>query len=340
MTLYLHIGLPKTGSSAIQSWLSAHSEDLARVGVTYADLVPKAKLEKISGGNGKLLSRFLGVKWQGARLTPRELTNEIRETYFNGESTAIISAEAMANARRPRIKQLRKVLDAADIDVVVLAYIRSIYDHCWSGYQQMVKGAGYHDELARYAADYPNPQVDSIQRWSSAFDDIRLMNYDSAKDALIESFVKACELELPADVKTTISRVNRSLSTSERSLLIEVNRQAAERGLDFRALIANAILYANPEAESSFVYDPRVLEILQEKYAREVAWINRRYLRDDPIRIEPSAPPESAPVTDERVRPEVSALIGVLLDQIGDPAPFVKQPSNEGARPARGKANT
>ena len=117
------------------------------------------------------------------------------------------------------------------------------------------------------------------------------MNYDSAKDALIESFVKACELELPADVKTTISRVNRSLSTSERSLLIEVNRQAAERGLDFRALIANAILYANPEAESSFVYDPRVLEILQEKYAREVAWINRRYLRDDPIRIEPSSAP-------------------------------------------------
>ena len=52
MRVYLHIGLPKTGSSAIQSWLSAHSKDLAGVGVTYADLMPKAKLEQISGGNG------------------------------------------------------------------------------------------------------------------------------------------------------------------------------------------------------------------------------------------------------------------------------------------------
>ena len=325
MRLYLHIGLPKTGSSAIQSWLSAHSEDLAKVGVTYADLVPKAKLEQISGGNGKHVVRFLGVKWHGERVTPRELTREILETYFDGESTAIISAEAMANARRPRIRQLLKVLDAAGIDVIVLAYIRSIYDHCWSGYQQMVKGAGYHHELAQYAADYPNAQVDAIRRWSSEFDQIRVMNYDSAKHALIESFVQACELELPAGVKTSISRVNRSLSASERSLLIEVNRQTAKRGLDFRALLANPILYANPAAESSFVYDPRVLEILREKYQDDVDWLNRSFLRDDPILIEPSAPPESAAVADEAVRPEVSALIGALLDQIIDPPKFVQE---------------
>ncbi len=50
--LFIHIGLSKTGSSAIQSWLSLNSEKLRLKGVDYADLSPSAKEGKITAGNG------------------------------------------------------------------------------------------------------------------------------------------------------------------------------------------------------------------------------------------------------------------------------------------------
>ena len=53
-TLYLHIGLGKTGSSALQSWLSLNAELLSKQGIDYADLVPEVKYGESLSGNGTL----------------------------------------------------------------------------------------------------------------------------------------------------------------------------------------------------------------------------------------------------------------------------------------------
>ncbi len=326
--LFLHIGLTKTGSSAIQSWFSANSEALAEIGVSYADLAPDAKLNRISAGNAQHIVRFLRIKDRGPELTDRRLEREIRRTYFDGKPTAIISGEAMTNATAPRIRRLKRALESPEMEVVVIAYIRNIYDHFWSGYQQMIKRAGYHRPPAEFAATYPNIQVNALRRWTNAFDQVRVVNYDSAKGSLIESFAGTCELELPAAMDTSVARINRSLSAAERELLLEVNRQADERGLEFRALLSDALIYASPEAESAFVTDDEVLEVLRGKYADDVAWVNRDLLAEDPIAIEPAAVLEgnSHPDLGEaQVTPEVSALIGALLDQVAEPARYVRR---------------
>ena len=54
-TLFLHIGLGKTGSSALQSWLSLNVEGLREQGIDYADLAPEAKRGDVSSGNGVAL---------------------------------------------------------------------------------------------------------------------------------------------------------------------------------------------------------------------------------------------------------------------------------------------
>ena len=334
--LFLHIGLTKTGSSAIQSWLSANSEALAELDVSYADLNPAAKLDKIGPGNGEHIVRFLRIKDRGPEMTDRRLGREIRRTYFDGMANAIVSAEAMTNAAAPRIRRLKRALEGLGVEVTVVAYIRSIYDHFWSGYQQLIKRSGYHHGPADFAATYPNIQVDSLRRWVGAFDDLRVINYDTVKDSLIESFARACELELPDTIDTNVARINRSLSAPERGLLVDVNRQAAERGLEFRALLSDAVIYANPETESAFVYDEEVVELLREKYADDVTWVNRRLLADDPIGIAPAAELNGTARPDDgetEVTPEVSALIGALLDQIVEPAPFVTGKRDQPAEP-------
>ena len=50
--LYLHIGLGKTGSSALQSWLSLNAQLIARQGIDYADIVPEVKFGESLSGNG------------------------------------------------------------------------------------------------------------------------------------------------------------------------------------------------------------------------------------------------------------------------------------------------
>ena len=328
--LFLHIGLSKTGSSAIQSWLSANSEALAEFDVSYADLYPDAKLDKISPGNGEHIVRFLRLKGR-QEMPDRRLVREIRRTYFDGMPTAIVSAEAMTNAGAAGIRRLKHVLEELDLEVIVIAYVRSIYDHFWSGYQQLIKRSGYHDGPAEFAATYPNVQVNALRRWSTYFPDMRVINYDTVKDSLIESFAGACELELPAGVETGVARINRSLSAAERALLIDVNRQAEERGLEFRALLSDALVYASPETESAFVYDPEVLKLLRNSFEDDVAWVNENLLPDDPITIEPTAEVDGTalPGGEPEVAPEVSAVIGALLDQIVEPAPFVKGKGEE-----------
>ena len=54
-TLYLHIGLGKTGSSALQSWLSLNAELLSKQGIDYADTVPEVKYGESLSGNGSAL---------------------------------------------------------------------------------------------------------------------------------------------------------------------------------------------------------------------------------------------------------------------------------------------
>lgn len=334
--LFLHIGLTKTGSSAIQSWLSANSEALAEIDVSYADLVPEAKLGNVGSGNGEHIVRFLRIKDRGPEMTDRRLGREIRRTYFDGMPNAIVSAEVMTNAAAPRIRRLQRALAGLGVEVIVVAYVRSIYDHFWSWYQQLIKRSGYHSALADFAAAYPNVQVDALRRWGGAFDDIRVVNYDTFKDSLIESFALACELELPDGIDTSVARINRSLSAPERGLLIEVNRQAAERGLEFRALLSDAVIYANPETEAAFVYNDEVVELLREKYDDDVTWVNRRMLADDPIGIAPAAELNGTARPDDgetEVTPEVSALIGALLDQIVEPTPFVTRKRDQPSKP-------
>ena len=262
----------------------------------------------------------------------------MRKAYFGGEPTAVVSAEGLQNAPGARLEALRELLDGTGIEVTVVAYIRSIYDHCWSGYQQLIKRHGYYGDLAEYAATYRNMQVDAVRLWSAAFDDIRLINYDSAKESLIESFFETCELDLPAELSTSRRAVNRSLSAAERALLIDVNRQAAERGLEFKALLSDALIYADPDKPSGFVYDADVLAVLREKYERRGHLAQPSFPRAT-IRSGSSRRTGARTSRSPRIRspPEVRMLIGALLDQIVRPARHLRRTDRSERAPARGR---
>lgn len=98
----IHLGPPKTGTSAIQFWLSSHVEKLADQGVFYPD--HRHDRNNISSGNVR------NIFHHGRKVKPEINRNALKtlmkQFEASGCSTLLLSSEFFAQ----RIDQLRAVL--------------------------------------------------------------------------------------------------------------------------------------------------------------------------------------------------------------------------------------
>lgn len=275
--LYLHIGLGKTGSSALQSWLSINAEELARQGITYADLSADARRGRPSSGNG-------GPLLQAIRDTDFAAVERLlRETYFPraGGERAIISSELLKDVRPPKLEQLRAVLARLGIEAHIIAYIRSVYERAYSAYGQGVKTDGSTEPFGE--ADVARTMLTTLA-WLRKYHEhfgaaMTVLNYDDPDSDIYQSFAGVAEIEL-ANMRAVERRVNRSLSHAE----LEVQRRlnALHGGL-FSAPIAQHLLRAAPDKATATHYDADLLERTREVCAESIEWINQRFHPTPPL---------------------------------------------------------
>ena len=137
--LYIHIGLGKTGSSALQSWLSINAAELARQDIAYADLSDDARAGKASSGNGALLVDALRDE------NYLEVERLLQTVYFppDTHATGIISSELLKDIRPPKLRELHTLLKRLDIEPRIIAFVRSVYERAYSTYGQRVKMLGH-----------------------------------------------------------------------------------------------------------------------------------------------------------------------------------------------------
>ena len=119
-TLIVHIGLPKTGSTSIQSMLCVLAGPLRKRGIH----VPSAG-QNAPGGHRNLVHEYMGSREYRARAGGwAELSRELHES--RAARRFVISAESFSGQRPkdaaiPRIAGLAR---AADLDVEIVAYVR------------------------------------------------------------------------------------------------------------------------------------------------------------------------------------------------------------------------
>lgn len=311
--LFIHIGLPKTGSSAIQSTLSLnHQLLLAECGLAYADLVPKAKEGRITSGNAKpLVPMLCGVNAQTA--APDDFRRQFEQVYFNSSDVALISGEGLAKASAQALRWFSEYCIQRNIDVEVVAYIRNIYDHCWSAYQQRVKKGGYADEFGSYAQLYQNPQVQYIRKWSKFFSKISLLHFDSVKSDLLSSFFTTIGCGNVLDTLERVEVVNRSMTMHELQLLLRLNGYASEMGLQFRGLLSDALIYANPAAKSCFLYDEGVHKLFVDKFSIDIEWIQQTFPQCSAFAVIDAQNQKSRNAVQVQIPGEVEVLFKALL---------------------------
>ena len=275
--LFLHIGLGKTGSSALQSWLSLNSVALSKQGVDYADLVPHAKLGEVSSGNGYDLQRAL------INEDFEEVERLITTTYFFNprNNVALVSCELFQGMRAPFVQKIHDICAKCEIDVTVIVYIRSVYEQQYSTYLQGIKRASIAHRFGEKGADIGFLRsVEYLRRYVRVFGDrVLAVNYDIAKKDIYASIADIVGINCEG-LKKLKKKVNRSLTLEEAEVLRRMN---GLHGGTFATNISDYVIKLSPNLETPIAYDQELLERVRDATEEDLLWVNEQFQMATPV---------------------------------------------------------
>lgn len=271
--IFIHIGCGKTGSSALQVWISQNAEAFSAAGITYALNNERLGDYAISSGNGTPL-----VKAIKKRRLPKFLKPLLEE------DAILFSSEMFQLLTEEELGYLRDTLAALGVTAHIIAYIRDVYDIMYSSYLQRVKRHQATDTFAEFALKQTTHlQFDTIRRWSTAFETIDVIHYDTHKQALEQAFLNAVELSGSKIPPMHKKKVNRSLTLMELELLRAVNANYLASGKNvtgqISSLISNALIDKRPELETPIYMDRSVLDHLERSFRSDVTWVNQTFFK-------------------------------------------------------------
>ncbi|WP_375288529.1 hypothetical protein [Sphingomonas sp.] len=183
MRVLVHVGLPKTGSSAIQEYLYAVRDALASLSIRYPDLGHASHWKLAAaieeGQHEHKASKKRELKGFLARRAAREGTEGALDTVIDElkaagpDDVVILSHEYFGGARgRVLRKFLTKVVP--DAEVYAIGYVRHPVSFYPSGVQQALKGLGQPPSPSGFASTHP-VRVAALRR---VFENVTLRLYD------------------------------------------------------------------------------------------------------------------------------------------------------------------
>lgn len=201
--MILHIGLPKSGSSAIQEYLSDNADRLDGAGIRWLPGLrgPNATEMAIAfSGRQNAITTAYGVRNPQDRL---DLRDRIADRLRTGnDHDLIISSEHLSGMLRTseEIADLAGFLHSLGFRPLIIATLRRADHWLPSAYAEAVR-SGRTLKLGRAFVERRAHLLDHqalLQRWSAAFEEIRLVPYlesDKADpSAMPRRFLAACDV--------------------------------------------------------------------------------------------------------------------------------------------------
>lgn len=304
----VHIGIPKTGSTYLQSALAINHDVLAKANMVYPnpDLQTAASRGWNSPGNVQAWSQI--ADWLD---------------HAPDDRTGVFSAEKLAeDLVDPENQAVLKHLTARKHKLRVLLFVRDPLDHATSLWQQHLKGGrtsqDINDFLERY--DTLAELIQTLDALARVDCETTIHNYSRCSKQILsclQGFLGCCALQPPVQ-----AQINRSMTGAERTVLRLLT--------DFVGPLATTItatLWCNYTAgiqSEPPEIAPAALDAFQRRLAPLVAEINRRVPAAAALRMPPAAPthapgggaPEAPPPADALTF--TGAQIRVLVAAIGE----------------------
>lgn len=278
--LFLHIGCGKTGSSALQVWLNQNSQLLRKNGYYYPIFNIKIKDGyQITSGNGTHLVNALKNN------SVKEFLSDIANSK---ENKIIFSSEAFQMLNETEIKELKNSAEETGLNIEIIAYVRNLYEMAYSSYMQLVKRHGYHESLDFYLSRINSfQQFNVIDLWSSIFEQITVLHYDTEKENLDLSFLKVIDFSEDQIPRMKKNKVNRSLTLLESELIKTLNKNIKYKfNLNPKQIgvyISDNLIKQNPELETHIFYDKSIIDELYKKFNDKVIEYNKKYFKNNEV---------------------------------------------------------
>ena len=306
MQAVLHIGAPKTGTSALQFFLKENRRALARHGYYY----PWHRLDRnrVSGGHASLGTALL----KGDHAHARHLVRKWLRAAHRRDATLLLSAESLYD-QYDAIAEL-----FADTDTWIIAYFRDPIEALISNHNQVVKRHSAKVTLEQYLREQLQRTRDNVSgqtlfRWLERFprERLRVLPYwaDHFPGGRIEySFLQSLGID-PAH-RNAFALPKRRINTSYTNAALEmkrllnhvIDRSEAKLLKDIDLVLQDLSDHTPPGDAKRAVVAPATHAALEEVFRPSNDAIKAELLRDVPPGfLDASDPPEGLCIGDSTI---------------------------------------
>jgi hypothetical protein len=324
--LFVHIGTQKTGSSALQAYLSDNSEALLQQGVHYL----RTGRARSHGDLAQALhARADMTLWQQAR----------SEIQSSRSPTKVISAEGLWTTDPVVLKNELP----PDIPVCIVTYLRRQDQYLQSLWKQALAGgrktdfkAWLEERVSR--GDY----LSTVERWASAFgaDSLIIRPYQRPDGA--NTVADFCRIIGVSGLPETES-VRRNFSPRrELTLFMRALNNLEDAKMNYRNLFRTFIAKNNNYIRSYDMLSHGEASALLERYAESNRVLAERYCRDSSTPLFPELIPAPAPeiwsIDSEEFFQLTRDVLEVVIAQAL--AGRISDPKETGKKPSRAERRT
>lgn len=262
--LYIHAGLPKTGTSFLQASLDYFEKNKFNKNFYYP--IQNIRNYKIpTSGNGVAVFDSLILK-------DKSSLKKIIKDMFKHNKNVFISSETLSNLKREHIVLLKDVLNELSVMPISIFFIRNLYEMYLSGYSQTVKRGGE----SRSFIDNAMERECLLDRpfLFKELGDVLVFKYCKNKDNF-QNLFNFINLQTGTFKDFKIKKINNALNISQIRFFRILNKFLPPTLVSY---FADRISIYNKSHEE--IIDAKVIKFLKDNYSEDVDKINSEFLID------------------------------------------------------------